>query len=46
MIAVYGTLQRVPIPIVAVYLAALVLGGVLSLFGIKEEKKFVTHTDD
>ena len=39
MIAVYGTLSRVPAPIVAVYLFSLIIGGTLQVRGSIEAKR-------
>jgi hypothetical protein len=39
MIAAYGSLSRLPLPIVAVYLTAILIGGGLGVVGPLQEKK-------
>ncbi len=39
MIAAYGSLSRLPLPIVAVYLTAILIGGGLGVVGQLQEKK-------
>ncbi len=39
MVAAYGTVDRVPLPILVVYLTAIIIGGALLTFGNVEERK-------
>ena len=39
MIAAYGSLSRVPFPLVAVYLEALIIGGSLGVVGQLQDKR-------